>query len=155
MFRRPSTEASARFAARIRLAKNKTALAIALSRIGGTQARRVLWDLVDDSDETNRLTGLHGIGLLGDAEDGDRLITVLHDSSEMVRKGACMALGKMKYAPAVGELVGLLSDTASPGESKNVRWALKEITSQLVADNNQAWKDWWEVSGSKTERFRR
>jgi HEAT repeat protein len=141
-------------AARIRLAKNKTALAIAVSRIGGADARRVLWDLVDDSDETNRLTGLHGLSLMGDQEDGNRLIGLLRDSSDMVKKGACMALGKMKFGPAVGDLVDLLSDE-NPGLSKNLRWALKEITGQLVADNNQSWKEWWESAGSRTERFKR
>jgi hypothetical protein len=79
---------------RIRLAKNKTALAVALARIGGSQARRVLWDLVDESDETNRLTGLHGLGL-------------------------------------------------------------QQITGQVISDNNQAWIEWWDLAGSKSDRFKR
>jgi hypothetical protein len=139
---------------RIPQAKNKTALAVALSRIGGSEARRVLWDLVGDRDETNRLTGLHGLGIIANPDDGERLMSILRDSSEMMRKGACLALGKLKYAPAVADLVDLLA-LSSPGLSKNARWALTEITGQIVSDTNEAWTEWWQVSGSKSPRYRR
>lgn len=138
---------------RIAHAKNKTALVVVLGRIGGREARRVLWDLVGDSDETNRLTGLHGLGIIADSEDGERLVALLRDASDGVRKSTCLALGKVKYGPAVGDLIGILSDENS-GLSKNARWALHEITGQIVPDNNQAWTEWWQVSGSKTDRFK-
>ena len=140
-------------AARVQNSPNATAFAIALSRIGGTQAHQVLWDMVNSPDETIRLSGLHGIGLLLDPEDGARMLNLLRDSSMMVRKSSCLNLGKMKYRPATATLVGLLRDD-DPGFSKNVRWSLTEITGQLVSDKNEAWTEWWETVGSKSDLFR-
>jgi HEAT repeat protein len=147
------SEMVSQIAARVPNSKNTTAFAIALSRIGGRDAHRVLWDLVDNSNETIRMSGLHGIGLLADPEDGPKLVSLFRDPSAMVRKSAILALGKMKYRPATGELVGLLKNE-DPGLSANVRWSLREITGQLVADKNEAWTDWWDSIGSKSDLFK-
>lgn len=139
---------------KIRTSKNATAFAVALSRIGGPDAHRLLFDLVGDNDETARLTGLHGLGILADPADGPRLIGLLSDQSEMIRKSTCLALGKMKYAPAVSSLINVLQQN-NVGVSDNARWALKEITGAIVPDKNDAWIEWWEVSGSKSDRFQK
>jgi len=139
--------------ARVQNSTNSTAFAIALARIGGTQAHQVLWDMVSSSDETIRLSGLHGIGLMADPEDGARMLGLLRDPSPTVCKSSCLNLGKMKYRPATATLVGLLRDD-DPGFSTNLRWALREITGQLVPDKNEAWTEWWETVGSKSDLFK-
>ncbi len=138
---------------RIRAAKNNTAMAVALARIGGPRARELLWELVGDNNETNRLTGLHGLGIMADPEDGPRMVSVLHDSSETIKKGACIALGKIKYTGAVADLITLLSDP-NEGLHQNARWALQETTRLAIGNTDDAWKEWWETVGSKEPSFR-
>ena len=140
-------------ASRIRTSKNNLGLAVALSRLGGRAAHDALWDLVNDNNENNRQVGLHGVGLLADPEDGIRVTALFNDRSETIRKAACQAIGKMRYAKAAGDLVNLLIDP-SEGLQKNARWALVQVTGRQLADTNEAWQDWWEKFGSQEERFK-
>jgi HEAT repeat protein len=144
---------ASQIASRVRTSKNALGLVVALSRLGGRDAHDALWDLVNDSNETNRLVGLHGVGLLGDLEDGPRVTGLLNDRSESVRKQACLTVGKMKYPKAASDLVNLLGDP-SEGLQKNARWALSQITGKQLSDTNEAWREWWDNFGSQEERFK-
>jgi hypothetical protein len=139
-------------ASRIRRSKNNMGLAVALGRLGGPAAHSALWDLVGDSNETNRLIGLHGVAVMANPDDGPRVTALLRERSETLKKQVCQTIGKMKYEKAAGELV-LLLDDASPGLQADARWALSQITQKPFTEND-AWKEWWANFGSQDERFK-
>ncbi|MCI0659198.1 MAG: HEAT repeat domain-containing protein, partial [Acidobacteria bacterium] len=139
-------------ASRVRTSRNNLGLVVALSRIGGRTAHYALWDLVNDGNETNRLVGLHGVGLMADPEDGPRVTALLSDRSESVRKQVCQTIGKMRYSNAAAELINLLQNS-SEGLQKDARWALAQVTGKQLSDND-AWKEWWDNFGSQEERYK-
>ncbi len=140
-------------AAKIRTSRNKLPLALGLARLGGRDAHSALWDLVGEVDEANRQIGLHALGILGNPEDGPRVQGLLRDASNTIQKAACLTIGKFKYAPAVPDLINLLSDQ-NEGLQKNARWALGEITGQPVENTSAAWIQWWDNFGSRETRFK-
>ena len=139
-------------ASRIRTSKNNLGLAIALGRLGGPAAHAALWDLVNDSNETNRLIGLHGVGTLANPDDGPKVVGLLRERSETLKKQVCQTIGRMKYEKAAGDLVQLLDDP-SDGLQKDARWALGQVTGKSYTDN-EGWREWWNNFGSQDERFK-
>lgn len=140
-------------ARQIRSSGNKLPLALGMARLGGQDAHDALWELVGDVDEANRQIGLHALGILANPGDGPRVQSLLRDSSGTIRKAACLTIGKFRFAPAVSDLISLLSDE-NEGLQKNARWALAEITGQPVANTSSAWIQWWENFGSRETRFK-
>ena len=105
-------------AAQVRTSRNNLGLVVALARVGGDAARNAIWDLVNDPNETNRLVGLHGVGVLNNPEDGPKVTALLQDRSETVKKQACQTIGKMAYPKAVPDLIQAAagSERRPPGE---------------------------------------
>jgi hypothetical protein len=131
---------------RLTKAKVKAPYAITLGRAGGREAHREILELLRLDDENDQKAALQGLTQLNDPEDGEAVNAFFRRATPPLQKEACLLLGKLKYRPAVGDLIERLRQDAN-GLRANAHWALREITGQSLPPNPELWEAWWETTG--------
>jgi HEAT repeat protein len=124
-------------------ASDKAAFAITLGRLGGPEARESLLDLLGQSAEASQLAALQGIREMLDPQDGAAVLSALRSPRGAVRMEACLVLGRLKYQPAIPELIGLLNYEEA-GVVLNAHWALRQMTDQKFPPDADLWAAWWD-----------
>ncbi len=70
------------------------------------------------------------------------ILNLMHDADNNERKEACLALGRLKYLPAVPRLIELLNDRDF-GVRSNAYWSLQNISGKSLPADPSMWTDWW------------
>ncbi len=132
-------------------AKDKSRLARLLGQVATADAHERLLGFLDLPGDDSRVAALQGLYLLARPEDGERVAVLLKGSSSVVvRKQACLFLGRVQHRPAVRELIELLRETEA-GLAANAHWALQRITGLKLKLDAGLWDEWWERSGKTLE----
>ena len=131
----------------------------ALWRLGalgnrGVQPKLVLNHLLTfarDRDEQTRFWAVEGLAMLGSDGTIDPLLDrFAHDPSSRVRQRAAVGIAEsgmltheQRFA-AVPDLLNFLDDDAIASDTRGwVYGALRLITGEALANNPQAWQQWW------------
>ncbi|HVR83871.1 MAG TPA: HEAT repeat domain-containing protein [Planctomycetota bacterium] len=124
----------------------KAPFAITLGRVGSPEAHQELLLLLRDDDENDQKAALQGLAQMHDPEDGEAVQACLQRSGLPVQKEICLLLGKLKFRPAIPDLIERLGQEDS-GLRANAHWALRAITGQSLGPQASLWKAWWEATG--------
>jgi HEAT repeat protein len=131
-------------------AEDKIGYAITLGSLGSPAARKELLNLLGSGDDTGKRAAMQGLSLRPHPEDGAQIMLYLSGRDSMLKREACLFVGKAKYNAAVPDLILLLNDTDS-GVVSNAHWALKEITSEKLGPDQGVWNSWFDASNLKKE----
>jgi HEAT repeat protein len=129
---------------------NKVAYAMTLGGLGDPNARKELLYMLGSGDDAGKRAAMQGLSVRPVAEDGAEVSRYLNVRDEMLKREACLFVGKVKYAGAVPELIQILGDEDA-GASQNAYWALKEITGEKLAADRVLWQAWYEASNLKKD----
>jgi HEAT repeat protein len=106
--------------------------------------------MLGSGDDAGKRAAMQGLSVRPVAEDGAEVSRYLNVRDEMLKREACLFVGKVKYAGAVPELIQILGDEDA-GASQNAYWALKEITGEKLAADRVLWQAWYEASNLKKD----
>ncbi|HEX6812597.1 MAG TPA: HEAT repeat domain-containing protein [Planctomycetota bacterium] len=157
----PSTRDPARVQAAVReaqVADSKAAQALITHLItqGGVVAVQGVLVLASHDCPEVRAAALRAVALLGlrvaGAAEGAR--RALDDSSDEVKLAAIHTLGVVGEARDISELLELLSSEDNERRVAAVG-ALQALTGLKLADDAQAWTDWWKTASELGKRFDR
>ncbi len=98
-----------------------------LTRIQGSGAREGVRSALNDRDQSVRLTALHSVGLLRDADAVPPLVDALKSGIPPVQRAAAEALGRIGDASAVSDLLATAESTLDRTLEHSVIYALIEI----------------------------
>jgi HEAT repeat protein len=130
--------------------ENKVAYAVTLGSLGDPTARKELLYLLGSADDLSKRAALQGLSLRPAAEDGAEVARYLTTRDDMLKREACLFVGKVKYAGAVPDLIQILGED-DQGAAANAHWALKEITGEKLAADRVLWQNWFEASSLKKD----
>jgi len=120
--------------------------AVAGSRLGSTEAARVLGELAQSPRAETRSRAVFALGKCGGLKELAVLAKALADSDRDVREDAVLALRQVKRKEAWGALVLAAADSDYKVRNAAME-ALRELTGQQLGNDPAAWKAWW----AKTE----
>jgi HEAT repeat protein len=131
----------------------------------GVESQRIhdkLREWMHDSDQQTRFWAVEGTALIGTDDIIPDLLDVLrNDSSPEVReRGGCSLAksGMLTRVQRMKAVPGLIEIAADPSEDPTTHsWAfqaLREITNEPIANDVNAWKNWYDTHGSeRTQQF--
>lgn len=128
--------------------RGKAFFAETLGRIGGDEVRAGLSDHLRSSDDVLVAAALQGLSVMVTEEDGPNVRPLLQSRNRGVMQTACVVLGKIKYKPAVPDLIEFLR-SEDLGIVTTAHAALQAISGERLAADPATWKNWWDTAGSK------
>jgi hypothetical protein len=130
--------------------ENKLAYAMTLGSLGDPNAHKELLYMLGSGDDLGKRAAMQGLSVRPVAEDGAEIARYLNVRDEMLKREACLFVGKVKYSGAVPDLISILGETDA-GAAQNAYWALKEITGEKLAPDRVLWQTWFEASNLKKD----
>lgn len=133
----------------LRRVVRKDGLGVFLRRLGTPGARAMLREQIESSSDSDSLVaGLHGLWLCPTAEDAPTVLTALEQGDAVVKRKACLVLGKMKATAGIRSLIDCLRDDHR-GVVADAHWALCRITGLRLAADAGLWETWWQRVGHR------
>lgn len=138
---------NATVAARIPGASVKGDLALFLAHRRAKGARKLFRRLVQRRDAASQLAGLRALSVLGLGDDAALVTRRLSRLRPEARAEACVVLGRVRYRPAVPDLIGLLRDP-DPRVRGPAHRALRTVTGQRFDNHADLWESWWKTASA-------
>lgn len=127
---------------------DKSAIANVLGKLGNEAALDALSRLLQEGEAPEKIAALQALGAFRRTDDGAYAAGLLDHANPFLRKEASLFLGRMKYGPAVLDLIATLEDEdASVGSG--ALWSLRQITGETYGADTALWKTWWERAGRR------
>jgi HEAT repeat protein len=114
----------------------------------------VLFALAFDLSTDVKTAAILALGKAGTASKANQIHRQLSQDSPNVKVAVCCTLGKLKYLPAVPDLINLLSDK-NRDIVQAALWALKNISGVQFEASVERWKTWYDTEMSiSSERLK-
>ncbi|MCX7914486.1 MAG: HEAT repeat domain-containing protein [Thermodesulfovibrionales bacterium] len=104
---------------------------------------------IKDDDPNVRQAIAFALGVIGDRETVEHILSLLNDKYSRVRLEAARALKYMKDPRAIEPLIQVLEDDKNSDVRNEAKRALEEITGQNFGIKYHKWKMWWQENKSK------
>jgi hypothetical protein len=130
--------------------ENKVAYAITLGTLGDANSHKELVYLLGSGDDLGKRAAMQGLSVRPVPDDAAEVARYLVGRDDMLKREACLFVGKVRYAGAVPDLIQILGEEDA-GASQNAYWALKEITGEKLSADRVLWQAWYENSSLKKD----